>query len=490
MDLLRSKGYEVDYQPPTGLGAGYWQTLDDAKLAKLGAADLVIVGRDTNTGAYANDATEVGQWNGVKTPVILMNAYMARSNRWLWVNSTDIGSRQACFTAKAVDSSHQVFAGVTLGAGGQVTWLNSAVSPAFSTYINTTGAGNGHVIAARPDNNYVLIVEWDAGTPFYAGSTQTPADNRMFFCAGTEQTSGTNIGYGVYDLTSQGQAMFLNAVAYMLGETQQPQPVSQDATLVGWWKLDEGSGTMAYDSSGWGNEGTLYGGLQWVTGEVGGALQFDGVDDYVDCGNGPGFNITKEITVAAWVKTVDAGGGQRNTQMIGKGGSGYYLEQAKWDSGEHLVQFMIHDGDYYGAGTFVTSSFDGQWHHLAGTYDGTRVKFYVDGQLKTTTDHAGHIDASTANLNIGRVSDWPGNCFPGTIDNARIYNRALSNDEIAGIAGVVRPTPIGWWKLDEGSGSIAHDSSGRHVDGMISNQTGGLGVNGTSGSTTHGKGQS
>jgi hypothetical protein len=205
-----------------------------------------------------------------------------------------------------------------------------------------------------------------------------------------------------------------------------------DPNLVGWWKLDETTGTIAADSSGHDLNGTLFGGPLWqpTGGKLNGALQFDGVNDYVDCGNDPSLNITSQITVAAWVKPVDASSGLRNKQMIGKGGWGYYLQQAKWDSGEHLVEFVIHDGDWYGAGTFITSSFDGQWHHLAGAYDGARIKLYIDGQLKTTTDHVGRIDTSAASVNIGRVSDWPDNCFGGTIDDARIYNRALSAQEI------------------------------------------------------------
>jgi hypothetical protein len=65
------------------------------------------------------------------------------------------------------------------------------------------------------------------------------------------------------------------------------------ADLVGWWRLDEGTGTTAYDSSGNGNDGTILGNPQWVAGKVGGALDFDGNGDYIDCGNDPIFNITK-----------------------------------------------------------------------------------------------------------------------------------------------------------------------------------------------------
>ncbi|MHC4168510.1 MAG: hypothetical protein ACYSWQ_16280 [Planctomycetota bacterium] len=64
------------------------------------------------------------------------------------------------------------------------------------------------------------------------------------------------------------------------------------ADLVGHWRFDEGSGTTAFDSSGNGNDGTLNGGPNWVVGYLGGALEFDGSDDWVDCGNDPSLDLT------------------------------------------------------------------------------------------------------------------------------------------------------------------------------------------------------
>jgi hypothetical protein len=76
--------------------------------------------------------------------------------------------------------------------------------------------------------------------------------------------------------------------------------VASATDLVGSWHLDEGSGTIAYDSSGNGNDGAIYG-ATWTTGKNGSALEFDGVDDYVNCGNDPSLNIADEITVIAWI---------------------------------------------------------------------------------------------------------------------------------------------------------------------------------------------
>ena len=87
-----AQGYNVDYTKGATLGNGYWRTLDAAKIARLNAADLVIVSRATDSGGYATDAAEIAQWNSVTTPLILLNVYIARGGtgsnfRCRWANS-------------------------------------------------------------------------------------------------------------------------------------------------------------------------------------------------------------------------------------------------------------------------------------------------------------------------------------------------------------------------------------------------------------------
>ncbi len=75
----------------------------------------------------------------------------------------------------------------------------------------------------------------------------------------------------------------------------------RDDSLIGWWKFDDGSGTVARDASGRGRDGTLRGGPTWVIGRVDGALHFDGIDDYVEVGS-VGISGTAPRTVLGWVK--------------------------------------------------------------------------------------------------------------------------------------------------------------------------------------------
>ena len=99
------------------------------------------------------------------------------------------------------------------------------------------------------------------------------------------------------------------------------------AELVGYWRLDEGSGTIAYDSSGNGNDGTIIGDPQWVAGKNGQALDFDGTEDYIDVGLGAGdyfATLNSGLSVAAWINRASTGtydiafGAGRNPVGCGK----------------------------------------------------------------------------------------------------------------------------------------------------------------------------
>ena len=84
--------------------------------------------------------------------------------------------------------------------------------------------------------------------------------------------------------------LYLISCVFVLGLVIANTAEAQDdPNLIGWWKLDETSGTVAADSSGYGNDGTVVGGAQWISGYIDGALDFDGDDDYVDCGYDPIF---------------------------------------------------------------------------------------------------------------------------------------------------------------------------------------------------------
>ncbi|MGD2094813.1 MAG: hypothetical protein PVH77_07390 [Phycisphaerales bacterium] len=223
--------------------------------------------------------------------------------------------------------------------------------------------------------------------------------------------------------------IYLICFVFVVGLALTNTAIAQDPDLVGHWKLDDGSGTIAVDSSGNGNDGTLQGDPQWVTGQIDGALEFDGNGDYVDCGNNAIFNITEEITLAVWVNANDLNNGEHNC-WLGKGDNAYAI---KHQSGNNL-EFFIYDGDWHSTNyTTNIESLNGEWHHMAGTYDGNALKFYLDGVLSVTTTYASSIGTATHNVYLGENSQATGRYFDGMLDDARIYSRALTAEEIVDV---------------------------------------------------------
>ena len=206
--------------------------------------------------------------------------------------------------------------------------------------------------------------------------------------------------------------------------TTLPETPITDPSLVGWWKFDEGMDNVALDWSGHGNHGALRGDPTYVAGVFGQAISLDGYGDYVDCGNPPEFDITDFITFAYWIKVVEFDKGW-NT-VLSKGDDSWRSSRAGWNN---FMEAAVTGttGDYtYG----VTPVDDGQWHHVGFVYDGRRNYLYVDGELDASEPSTGKINVSRYPLWIGGNAQWPGGWWNGLIDDVRIYNRALSQEDV------------------------------------------------------------
>ena len=205
--------------------------------------------------------------------------------------------------------------------------------------------------------------------------------------------------------------------------------VSNAGSLVGYWSFDDIQGTVVPDQSGSGNDGTINGSPLWIEGPFGKALQLNGISDYVDCGNAESLNITDKLTLSAWVKTVDAGdpaGGQM-------GGQNHYISKDNSYQFKHrtnLLIFAIWDGDPYATRISIDDSFNGEWHHVVGTYDGSVLKTYVDGKLEGEASHVGSIDLNERNVNIGKNPANEDQYLNGGIDEVMIYARDLSESHV------------------------------------------------------------
>ncbi len=217
IDWLVAEGHSVDVRRNT------WDILNSQLVAQLNAADLVIVSRLIDSGLYIH-GNETTQWNSLKTPLLLMSPYLARSNRWNWVNSATVTDNTPNTDAEAVDLHHPIFRGVRLmasdppsrdGRADVVRVVDPAVGTGITSFLGTTDTGNGRRIARVAGTGLSWIAEWEAGVEFYQGAHQFAGGKRLLFCAGTQEVGDTC--QGVFNLTSEGRHMLRNAIAYLLG---------------------------------------------------------------------------------------------------------------------------------------------------------------------------------------------------------------------------------------------------------------------------------
>ncbi len=207
-----------------------------------------------------------------------------------------------------------------------------------------------------------------------------------------------------------------------------------DPDLMGWWKLDEGQGTTAVDWSGHGRNGTFQGEPVWVAGIDGGALEFDG-SSHVDTG------YTENLatyTISCWVKSPDAPSGASPSGPLHREQN----YQFNWNHGNDVFRgaAAMNVGGTWQAASYMPLQAN-NWYHLAATYDGTSFKAYRDGVLITTTPVTGAPNAESNTLKLGRHAA-AAQFFTGTVDDARVYNRALTAEEIV---KVMRGDPYVAW---------------------------------------------
>ena len=296
-----------------------------------------------------------------------------------------------------------------------------------------------------------------------------------------ENNDGTfNPGYGTVIMKStSNESIKTGGDAFHNLDIEDPQ----EPGLVGYWKLDEGEdntcsgGEDACDSSGNGNHGTINGGDgdEWVASGTGTALfynpyamDFDGSDDYVST---PLLSVST-TSIAVWVKAdavdtnyevlvgADADASNRG-YILSKGGQ----TNQKWNF------FLADRSEHAASSADITTS----WTHVVGVHTGNEFQLYVNGALVDTQSSAYSV-VGAPTYSIGR-RDYTGfnQYFAGSLDDVRIYNYALTDEQISRLSegGYASPNLddglIGYWKFDEGTGTVAEDFSGLNNSGSLVN---------------------
>ena len=226
---------------------------------------------------------------------------------------------------------------------------------------------------------------------------------------------------------------------------------ADDPDLVGCWPFEEGSGTVIYDDSGSYNDGTVIESPTWSPGWVDSyALDLNGTSQYGLIPDDSTLDLTTAVTMAAWIQPEQAAA----QDLINKAQTGitdgYELSLAptSGDGTSQKVFFRINEasnGDTYRVNSTSQYPTDGSWMHVVATFDGTTLRMYVNGTLENSISAAGQtIFANDASLSIGAQPSGGSaiRYFMGAIDDARIYNRALSDLEIQALFGNTPPTAV------------------------------------------------
>ncbi len=247
-------------------------------------------------------------------------------------------------------------------------------------------------------------------------SSTEPQPTHVYQASGTFTVSLTISGPGIADTATK--------TAYVTVSAGVPGDGGPVEGLVAAYGFDEAGDVLALDTSGNGNDGVLSGPTRTSAGKFGSALSFDGINDWVTVDDHATLDLTSGMTLEAWVKPSALSGWR--TALIKEAASGLAYALYAHDSSPRPAAYIRIGGDLTTPGSAALPT--NAWTHLASTYDGTRLRLFVNG-VETSTAVSGSIEQSARPLRIGGNALW-GEYFSGLIDEVRVYNRALSAAEI------------------------------------------------------------
>lgn len=211
---------------------------------------------------------------------------------------------------------------------------------------------------------------------------------------------------------------------------------TEASSLIAHWKMDQTSGSTILDSSTDNNNGlsypnntaTIQGSPTWVTGVRSNAISLNGTTDYAVGLNSTNLDVQNQITLAAWIKPSQSGT-QRIIHKVNSG-DGFSL----FLSGLGYVSVRFNNDDNLRVNSSANYPTSGtEWMHVAATYDGATIKLYTNGTNVNSKASTFFIERADKAVSIGATSTGTDR-FKGALDDLRIYNRALSAEEVADLA--------------------------------------------------------
>ncbi len=437
---------------------GYW-SLDGKTVSKTTALDTSGNGNNgTLTGGVVPTQGKIGQglkFDGVNDTVTIANSASNNitgnqsASAWIKYNAS-VGS--GTIVHKYLQSFLGQYVGVNTGNVSfnirQGTWKSAS----YATSNFVVGKWY-HLVGVYDGINVILYVN---GAVVATTALTGLADSSVLGASIGGAVDATNFVAGLIDdVRIYNRALSAAEIKRLYTGTAgsfinvAPNNNSLSKGLVGYWSMDGKSTTKTttLDTSGNGNTGTLTNGVVPTAGKIGQALSFDGVNDYVDVGNASLFNFerTDSFSSSAWIylnsTTPVAEGIVGRDQAVGGvvGWNMIAFRRATLDStalSVFITNTSATNGIEVNSGANTLTS--GKWYHVVFIYSGNSlasgVKLYINGVLQTNTVVTDNLSASikaTRNLLIGaRDSTAPTQFLNGSIDDVRIYNRALTGAEI------------------------------------------------------------
>jgi hypothetical protein len=438
-----------------------------------------------------------------------------------YVSTKNIDMRQvtACAWLKTGDSNPNAVVGNWQDGGPGDSWLliTNWSGEAVSWFVRSVDNSAGdHVTDPTPISE---------NTWYYYCGTFNNGDTRLYR-NGTQVARNANIGFT--ELYQNDLAIWIGKYSthYFKGQIDEvkiynyartPKQIVEDmnaghpaggspvGSMIAHYNFDEGYGTEVHNSGFGGSalKGTLGTGSSaptWTNnGRFGKALSFDG-NDYVDMGNNASYHPPTGLTISMWVNLASS---DQNAGLLSKCDfNSHYGDYTLWTN-NNKFRFALNDS----AASIGSSSNDiltNRWYHVVATYDKRALRLWVDGKLYDSANYSSDINNSYSNVKIGNFYLTGTRYFNGLIDEVKIYNYALTEDEVridynrnsalqmgslSADTGNTAPAtaasqeycipgdttscspPVAEWKMDENTGSVVYDNSGVGNSGAITGAT-------------------
>ncbi|MCA9381958.1 hypothetical protein KC660_00950, partial [Candidatus Dojkabacteria bacterium] len=391
-----------------------------------------------------------------------------------WFKSPSTVSSQMNIISRYNSSGYKVYmnssGNICFGVDDDSSWGPDDVACSTNSYNNSTWH---HINAVKSSTGLKLYIDgFIDGEDNSLSITGNLSGGNPTFYIGVDSNGSSNYWSGFLDeikvfnysrseeqvKTDYQSSGTLKGVVTAQGKDQN-RKFSQG--LVGYWKMDEASwnGTTGEvkDASGNGNNGTRVGDATTASGKFGNGGTFDGTGDYIQVSDSNSVSINNsQFAVLTWIKSSSAGSVQT---IVRKQSSNYVMALVS-----SKLWCELETGQTINTG--VTLSND-TWYLVGCVFDGQNLISYVNGVEQGRRSNTSASSDSNNPLFIGS-QNGTGQYLSGSLDEVRIYNRALSPAEVQGLYKWA-PGPVAQWDFDEGSGTVVNDSSGNGHTGTIYN---------------------